>query len=205
MEIGLTILVVFTAAMIAALVVHPRLLRRRAGKAVAFVAMFLLPLLITGMGFALHLEHAKTTDFCISCHVMEPYGKSLNYDDTDHLPAGHFQNRRVPREMACYTCHTQYTMFGDVNAKLGGLKHVWVYYTGQTPEKIELYEPYHNRECLHCHGESRTFIEGGLHADMMGELRANEMSCLECHEFVHDAANADDHDTWTFEENGVIE
>ena len=66
------------------------------------------------MGFALHLEHAKSTEFCVSCHVMEPYGTSLHFDDLDYLPASHFQNNLVPREKACYTCHTQYTMFGDV-------------------------------------------------------------------------------------------
>ena len=27
------------------------------------------------------------------------------------------------------------------------------------------------------------------------ELHSNEVSCLECHEFVHDAANASDHET----------
>lgn len=200
MNTGLTLLVVVTAALIVAVVASPKLLNRRSGKALAFVALFLLPLVITGMGFALHLEHAKSTEFCISCHVMEPYGTSLHFDDLDYLPANHFQNGLVPREKACYTCHTQYTMFGDVNAKLGGLKHVWVYYTGQTPEQIELYKPYNNRECLHCHGESRSFVEGELHVDMLDELRSNETSCLECHEFVHDAANAADHELWTHSE-----
>lgn len=200
MNTGLILLVVVTAALIVAVVASPRLLMRRSGKALAFVALFLMPLVITGMGFALHLEHAKSTEFCVSCHVMEPYGTSLHFDDLDYLPASHYQNNLVPREKACYTCHTQYTMFGDVNAKLGGLKHVWVYYTGQTPEQIELYQPYNNRECLHCHGESRSFVEGDLHVDMLEELRSNEVSCLECHEFVHDAANAADQELWTHSE-----
>lgn len=200
MDTGLILLVVVTAALIVAVVASPRLLTRRSGKALAFVALFLMPLVITGMGFALHLEHAKSTEFCISCHVMEPYGTSLHFDDLEYLPASHFQNNLVPRETACYTCHTQYTMFGDLNAKLGGLKHVWVYYTGQTPEQIELYQAYHNRECLHCHGASRSFVEGDLHVDMLVEMRSNEVSCLECHEFVHDAANAADHELWTHSE-----
>lgn len=200
METGLTLLVVVTAALIVAVVASPRLLTRRSGKALAFVALFLLPLVITGMGFALHLDHAKSTEFCVSCHVMEPYGTSMHFDDLDYLPASHYQNNLVPRDKACYTCHTQYSMFGDVKAKIGGLKHVWVYYTGQTPEQIELYEPYHNRECLYCHGESRSFVEGDLHVDMLEEMRSNEVSCLECHSFVHDAANAADHELWTHSE-----
>jgi nitrate/TMAO reductase-like tetraheme cytochrome c subunit len=196
LQTGLGLFVVVTAMLIFAVTHQPRLLRRTSGKAMAFLALFLLPLVVTGLGAAAHLDQAKSTEFCISCHVMEPYGKSLHYEDQDYLPAAHFQNARVPRDHACYTCHTTYTMFGGVKAKLGGLKHVWIYYTGQTPDKIELYEPYQNRECLHCHGEARSFIEGGLHADMQDELFSNETSCLECHEFTHDAAEADAHEMW---------
>ncbi len=34
-----------------------------------------------GMGTSSELEHAKRTEFCLSCHIMEPYGKSLRVDD----------------------------------------------------------------------------------------------------------------------------
>ncbi|MDA8019004.1 MAG: NapC/NirT family cytochrome c [Thermoanaerobaculia bacterium] len=197
MNTGLSLLVLVTTALIVAVISSPSLVTRRSGKVLAFVALFLLPSLITGMGFVLHLEHAKSTDFCLSCHVMEPYGTSLHFDDLSYLVADHYQNNLVPREQACYTCHTQYTMFGDVQAKLGGLKHVWVYYTGQTPETLELYQPYQNRECLHCHGASRSFVEGELHVDLLDDMRSNEVSCLECHEQVHDAANAASHAIWT--------
>lgn len=196
MDTILIFFVLVTAGLIFAVVSQRRLLRRRAGKAVAFVALFVMPLLITALGLNAHLSHAKSTEFCISCHVMEPYGTSLHYEDLDYLPAMHYQNNLVDREYACYTCHTQYTMFGDVKSKLGGLKHVWVYYTGQTPEEIELYQPYNNRECLHCHGGSRSWLEGETHQGMHEDMRTGELSCLECHTFVHDAENADDHETW---------
>ena len=41
---------------------------------------------------------------------------SLTIDSSDHLAAAHYQNSRVPREQACYTCHTTYTMFGGAKS-----------------------------------------------------------------------------------------
>ncbi|MEI9815368.1 MAG: hypothetical protein WDO18_23165 [Acidobacteriota bacterium] len=52
---------------------------------------------------------------------MEDYGRSLYIDDPSYVPAQHYQNALVPRDHACYTCHTQYTMFGTVQAKLKGV------------------------------------------------------------------------------------
>ena len=63
----------------------------------------------------------------------------------------------------CYTCHTDYAMFGGLKAKLRGLNHVYVQYFGKIPDKVELYNPYNNRECLHCHGGARNFEEGATH------------------------------------------
>lgn len=191
------ILALLTAVAIFMVAHQPGLTASRGGKAFAFVAFFVLPLAITGLAAAAHLEKAKTTEFCLSCHVMGPYGQSLQYADTDALPAVHFQNRLVPRETACFTCHTTYTMFGDVQAKMNGMKHLWIYYSGQTPEKIALYAPYNNRECLSCHGESRSFFESAGHDGMIPDLRSGKTSCLECHNVVHDAQNVSGHETWT--------
>src|SRR5688572_28874891 len=165
------------------LVLRPGLTAARGGKVLAFVAFFVLPGAALWAGYQLHMEHSKSTQFCLSCHVMEPYGRSMLIDDTSYLPAGHFQHRRIDRDHACFTCHTNYTLFGDYKAKLGGLRHVWVYYMGEIHEKIELYEPYKNRECLHCHAGARSFVE--MHSDDLPALESNETSCLECHDLVH--------------------
>lgn len=165
-------------------------------KAMLFLGLFLVPTLLTGVGVQTHLEQSKSTSFCLSCHDMEPYGRTLWRDDTDYLPAAHFQNRRIDRENACYTCHTTYTMFGDIDSKMKGIKHVLVYYLGEPPEKIELYEPYENRECLHCHEGARTFEEGETHADFIAELKSGETSCLECHDLVHEIETIDEADLW---------
>lgn len=182
----LAAVVLVAVALIALVVLRPSLTAARGGRILAFVAFLVLPLLATAMGLSAHMEQSKTTEFCLSCHVMEPYGRSLRVDDAAALPAQHYQNRRVPRDQACFTCHTSYTLFGDASAKLRGLRHVYVNYLGTIPEKIELYEPYNNRECLHCHAGARSFEESDLHREMRAELGSNATSCLECHDAVHD-------------------
>ena len=163
-------------------------------KLLLFAALFVLPVVGIRAGLQTHLEASKTTEFCMSCHVMEPYGQSLLFEDDSYLPAAHFQNRRIDRDTACFTCHTQYTIFGDLTAKMNGLEHLWVYYTGQTPEKIELYEPYQNRECLHCHIGARRFDE--IHAPEMDALVANNVSCMNCHGSAHAVHELDGAAMW---------
>ncbi|MEK6323275.1 MAG: NapC/NirT family cytochrome c [Acidobacteriota bacterium] len=154
------------------------------------------------MGVDEHVERSKTTAFCTSCHVMENYGKSLLVDDVSYLPAAHFQNNRVPRDKACYTCHTDYTLYGGFKSKLRGLRHVYVQYLGNIPEKVELYNAYNNRECLHCHGGARSFEEGATHNLEDGRLdsiKSNQLSCSStgCHEIVHNVAGLKDVKFWS--------
>jgi cytochrome c-type protein NapC len=176
---------------------RPSLTDARGGKVLAFLSFFVLPILLTWVGTSVHLEHSKSTSFCLSCHVMEPYGRSLRIDDPSHIPAFHFQNNLAPRDEACFTCHTTYTMFGNVGAKLKGMRHVYIYYLGTVPEKIELYEPFQNRECLHCHNGARSFEEQEFHQDIRAELASNETSCLECHSDIHDIANLAEQPLWS--------
>jgi len=110
------------------------------------------------MGASEHMERSKETQFCLSCHVMDPYRRSLHIDDPTYVPAAHFQNARIPRDEACYTCHTDYVMYGSILAKLRGLRHVYVQYLGTVPKTIQLYNPYNNREAciaMTAHAPSR--------------------------------------------------
>lgn len=182
---GFVALVLVAIALIALLVLRPSLVAARGGRILAFLALFLLPLVVTGLGTSAQMEHSKSTRFCLSCHVMEPYGRSLLVDDPAYVPAQHFQNNRVPRDEACFTCHTHYALFGDAKAKLRGLRHVYVNYFGTIPKQIKLYEPYNNRECLHCHGGARSFEGNEMHQSVRAELGKNETSCLECHNTIH--------------------
>jgi len=195
------LLIALTIALIALLVARPGLTATNGGKIMAFLVLFGLPLLCLGLGFSAQMQNSKSTRFCLSCHIMEPYGQSLHIDDPGHLAAAHFQNHRVPPDEACYTCHTSYAMFGGLKAKLGGLRHIYVYYLGNPPKPadIKLYEPYNNRECLHCHAGARSFEEGATHnADpaLLADIKSNKTSCLGCHQPVHDVATLGEQKFW---------
>ncbi|MCI0412738.1 NapC/NirT family cytochrome c [bacterium] len=186
----LVAIISITIALVGLIVIKPGITVMRVGKILAFLALFIFPVLAVLMGTSEHVQRSKKTQFCLSCHVMEPYGKSLRVDNSEHIPAVHFQNHLVPPESACYTCHTDYTLYGDLNAKLRGLRHVYVYYLGTAPKTIHLYKPYNNRECLHCHLGARSFEEGATHNEepqRLPNIKTNKLSCMSsgCHEVAH--------------------
>jgi nitrate/TMAO reductase-like tetraheme cytochrome c subunit len=194
--------ILIAVTILLALVVSFRVEMTRAtsGKILAFIALFALPAIAVRQGFDAHMEQAKATNFCLSCHIMEPYGQSLQIDDPSFVPATHYQNHLVSTEQTCFTCHTTYTMFGDYQAKLRGLRHLYVQYLGTRPkpEDIKLYVPFNNRECLHCHAGMRKFEEATQHRrtpEMLGQMRTNQLSCTksDCHEFIHDVGNLKDY------------
>jgi nitrate/TMAO reductase-like tetraheme cytochrome c subunit len=162
-----------------------------------------MPALVMWWGFSEHMERAESTQFCLSCHVMHDFGRSLAVDDPSYVPAVHFQNNLVPRNRACYTCHTDYTMFGTFHSKMRGLRHLYVQYLGTppAPENIRLYTPFNNRECLHCHDGMRVFEEQPKHnksPDMMAKIKSNQVSCVSsgCHNIVHDVSTLKDATFW---------
>jgi cytochrome c-type protein NapC len=187
--------------LVAFLIARPSVTLTRGGKQLVFVVLFLLPVLAASLGAAEHMRRSEETQFCLSCHIMEPYGKSLLIDDGTYVPAAHFQNGRIPRDEACYTCHTDYALYGGVVAKLHGLRHVYIQYLGHATNPIQLYTPYNNRECLHCHEGSRSFEEAVVHsADpaIMAAIKSNQTSCVSsgCHQSVHDVAHLGEMKFW---------
>jgi cytochrome c-type protein NapC len=199
----IVLFIVITLALAALVVARVDLTRARGGKILAFLTLFVLPVLAVSMGFSEHMQRAESTQFCLSCHIMNDYGRSLYVDDPSYIPAKHFQNNLVPRDHACYTCHTDYAMFGTIHAKVGGLHHMVVQYFGKppAPADIKLYKPFNNRECLHCHAGSRSFEEAARHTktpEMMGQIMSNQMSCMtaKCHDTVHDVATINDATFW---------
>ena len=198
------LLVIATIGLAAILTIYPGVTRQKGGKVLAFVALLVMPVVITSFEGSFHLEKSKQTAFCLSCHVMTDHGRSLYRDDPMFLAAAHFQNHRVPAEAACFTCHTDYTMYGDFKAKWRGLNHVYVQYFGTIPRpsEIRLYQPYNNRECLHCHEGARNFEEGVVHSadpEILASMKSNQVSCISsgCHEFVHDVETLGDAKFWS--------
>jgi nitrate/TMAO reductase-like tetraheme cytochrome c subunit len=201
------LILVFFTAIVAALsllvALRPELTVARGGKMLAFVALCVLPVLSIWAGLHEQIDRSTSTKFCLSCHVMADFGKSLYVDDKSYVPGAHFQNNFVPRDHACFTCHTDYTMFGDYRAKWRGVHHVWVQYFGKIPkpEEIKLYTPYNNRECLHCHAGARAYEEASSHhktPDMLSLAASNQLSCMNsnCHDIVHNVGDIGDGPFW---------
>jgi cytochrome c-type protein NapC len=181
-----------------AILAWPSITITKGGKILAFVAFCVLPVFCGMWGASEHFERSKQTNFCLSCHTMEPWGQSLYIDDAAHIPAAHFQNHRIPTDEACYTCHTDYAMYGTVRVKLHGLKHVYMQYLGTPMNPIRLYDAFDNRTCLHCHSGARSF-ENDVHAALMDQIKTNQLSCISsgCHDTVHNVSTLSQFKTWS--------
>ncbi|MEM6729945.1 MAG: NapC/NirT family cytochrome c [Myxococcota bacterium] len=177
----------------------PSLVTNWVGRVALLIGMAVLPLAVALGGLAAGVQESSKTRFCLSCHEMTSYGKTLFVDNTDALAAAHYQNRLIDRDTTCYRCHTNYALFGHVSAKLNGLKHVAVHYFGEIPDKIELYEPYPNSICLECHEDSRSYLESEGHEDELAGLAAGSTSCLDCHDIAHDRESVETNSYWQAE------
>ncbi|HKF23375.1 MAG TPA: NapC/NirT family cytochrome c [Candidatus Angelobacter sp.] len=193
--------VLVITVLIAGLVIaRPAITVAREGKALAFLGLFIFPVVTAFLGVDNHVERSKETSFCLSCHVMGPYGKSLYVDDPAYVPASHFQNHRVPPNQACYTCHTDYTLYtGSIKAKIRGLHHIYAQYIGTVHQPIQLYHPFNNRECLHCHLGARNFEQGTTHNAIMDDIKSNQLSCVTsgCHDMIHNVSHLDQVKMWS--------
>jgi cytochrome c-type protein NapC len=169
---------------------------QRVGRVVLLVGLVALPLLLTAGNLSYGVTESSQTRFCLSCHEMQRHGQSLFVDDKHALAAAHYQNRLIERETVCYSCHKDYALFGDARAKLNGLRHVWAHYVAGVPAKLELYSPYPNANCLHCHDDARRFREQPAHAPVMDAVVAGTTSCLTCHRVAHDMKKVDARDLW---------
>src|ERR1700733_12872464 len=149
-------------------------------------------------GYVSHMQGSEQTKFCISCHSMENYGKSLYVDNPNYIPAQHFQNHRVPPDMACYACHTDYTIYGPLKDKLKGITRIYLQYVSTPPNPIHISGGYSNLQCLHCHAGARSFEENPIHVAIMDSLKTNQMSCISsgCHDTVHNASEVDHLKMW---------
>ena len=179
-----------------------RLAEERAGRVLLLLGIAVLPLATLGVTVRHGLHESTRTAFCRdSCHEMAPFAKTLLIDDDELVPAVHFQNNLLTRDHACFTCHADYTMFGDLKAKIGGLRHIYRHYVGGVPDEIELYEPFPNDNCLWCHRGARRF-EGSKHhktaAAPLAKILSGEVSCMksDCHDLIHPVDDLDSYELW---------
>lgn len=152
-------------------------------KALLFGAILVLPVIVVFLATANGMRESMTVEACGACHVMDGHVKDLQNPASDSLAAVHFKNRYI-QENHCYTCHSDYGMYGSVSAKLDGLGHVWHNMTGHYPKPIKIAHPYSNLRCLSCHGESQAFL-AKHEKEEIPKLIAGTDSCLDCHGPAH--------------------
>ncbi len=185
-------------AALAAVILIAYLIWRPALHGVAKVWLLLglgvFPLATAFSGNVVGYEATKTRDFCGSCHVMTPHAADADNPDSRSLASRHARNRLFGKAN-CYACHADYGMYGTITTKLGGLRHVWKYYTeykdvplDEAKKSIHLYKPYPNANCMQCHS---TQLEGWRkvpdHTASLEDVRSGRVSCASggCHGFAH--------------------
>jgi len=190
MKLLLVVLALLNLGFVALTIAEWKVMSGPAKKLLALLCLGIFPF-FWGIG-VMHqdLVRMRKVSFCANCHTMTEYVESLSVDDDEPLSAVHYQNNWVPQKNACYICHTNYTMFGPVKAKMTGLKHLWVYYITGPPKKLKLYEPYKNRDCLRCHGPAKSYTKEKKHRKdkkLLEQLNTGERSCIErgCHDLGH--------------------
>jgi len=191
-------LVVLTIILAGVFLVRPSFTAGATGKILAFIGLCVLPTLCIATGMSFHMERSKQTAYCISCHSMETHGQSLYVLDKSYIPAQHFQNHLVQPKQACYTCHTDYTMYGPLKDKLKGLRYVYMEYVSSPPKVIHLDGTYKNSQCLHCHAGTRDFEANLNHMGPMASLVSNQVSCISsgCHSTIHNASEVANLKMW---------
>ena len=192
--------IALSIALASVFLIRPALTAATGWKMVAFVGLCVLPALCLVGGMNTHVQRSEQTRFCVSCHVMIPYGQSLYVDDPNSIPAQHFQNHRVPAEMACHSCHADYTLYGPLNDKMQGLKRIYMQYVSTPPDPAAIRIPggFKNAQCLHCHLGARSFQENPVHAALIDSLKSNQLSCLSsgCHDTAHEIADQSHEKFW---------
>lgn len=146
-----------------------------------------LPLAAWGIGYLHTLEESKQVSFCGSCHeTMSPLVAALAEDD-DTIASSHFRRGAVPNATACYECHSGYGLWGGVDAKLAGLRHMLLTVTGGYELPLQSHR-FDNAACLGCHALAVPFAEVEDHRDpdTQAELLSGETSCAGiCHDDAH--------------------
>lgn len=127
-----------------------------------------------------NLHRSKEVSFCASCHEMAKHVEDVTHRASRSLSGKHMKRFWINNNQ-CYTCHTDYSLFGPVEAKVKGLVHMYKsLFADIREEEIELYDqPYPDSNCLQCHDPER-FDKVEEHQDAEPDER-----CIDCHDNVH--------------------
>ncbi len=151
-------------------------------KFLLFIIILVVPGLLSLVTAQVSFHRASSLEFCGSCHVMTPWFENVTDPESDSLAAEHYKRRWIQHDQ-CFTCHSDYSFLGPIEAKINGMHHVIAFYFG-TPRHIELYKPFPNSHCLKCHLDAKGFREDPNH-DPFEDLLSGKDKCVDCHENVH--------------------
>ena len=171
----------------AAAIVLVGLVRGRLVPAVATAGIVFLPIAAYGLGAVLIMEDSKTVTFCGSCHVMTPIASSL-IAEGDSLAAVHYRRGLVSHDEACFVCHSGYGIWGTLDAKMAGVRHMLRTATNDYTFPIKLVGPFDMGSCLNCHARAASFRAVAAHQDpdTQQALMKGEMTCTGiCHSAGH--------------------
>ena len=175
------------AAVPAAAILLVGLVRGRLLPAVATAGIVFLPIAAYALGALLVLEDSKKVTFCGSCHVMTPIVASLG-GDGDSLATVHYRRGLVSHEEACFVCHSGYGIWGKLDAKMAGVRHMLRTVANDYTFPIEHVGPFDIDSCLNCHARSATFraVDAHQDPDTQQALFKREMGCTGvCHVAGH--------------------
>jgi cytochrome c-type protein NapC len=166
----------------------------RHAKLLLFFGLGVFPIGAAGAANVQGYQATQKRAFCGSCHVMKPYTEDSANKASLGLASRHGRNAFFGREN-CYSCHEDYGMYGTVLTKLGGMRHVWLYYTEfsgmsleEAKSKIHIRKPYPNSNCMECHStELQGWMRTPEHRSSLDDVRAQKISCASpgCHGFAH--------------------
>ncbi len=178
MTVGAAGLILFT------LIARRRQLGGFQSKWLLFLGVCVVPFPVMILSTAVGLEQAKAIAFCNSCHSMGTFVKDMQDPTSQMLAAAHFKNRYI-QENHCYACHTDYGLFGTMQAKVGGLGPIWPEATGPYAVPVKLKTAYRYTICLNCHGQSQKFLGETAHAGIVSQTLRGESTCADCHGLSH--------------------
>ena len=178
---------VFAVLNIVLILVVWRVIQRRGvttiSNSLLFGSILVLPVIVTFLATAHGMQESMKTEACGACHIMESHVADLKNPKSDSLAAVHYKNRYI-QENHCYTCHSDYGMYGTVGAKLEGLGHTVHNLTGHYELPLKTRVPYSNVRCLSCHGGAANFA-AKHEQDQIANLMSGKDSCLDCHGPAH--------------------
>jgi nitrate/TMAO reductase-like tetraheme cytochrome c subunit len=165
------------------------LVRGRLPAALGLTGAILVPVFAYVVGGFFVLEKSKSVRFCGSCHeTMSPLVASLP-EDNGSLASIHWQSGAVSHADACFQCHSGYGIWGTVDAKFAGVRHMILTVTGGYKYPLHA-RSFDIASCLGCHAEAVPFRAQPAHQapEVQQQLLAGELSCAgTCHPDAHPA------------------